>query len=131
MSIQTSPKGFSASKCDVGNGIFSKSQDFLVKLFGNFGIFLDSFGIFVWKFLGNFSKGFYCRNFLGTIFWEKFFGHNFFERIFRRIFSEDFFRGFFRRIFLEAFLEGIFWKEFFVYKFVCQDFGVMEENFNP
>ena len=35
---ETSPKGFSASKCDVGYWIFSKSWEF--------------FGNFFWKFLG-------------------------------------------------------------------------------
>ena len=39
---KTSPKGFSASKCDVGNWIFS-IFDFFEKLFGNS---LDFFGIF-------------------------------------------------------------------------------------
>ena len=75
---KTSPKGFSASKCNVGNGILSKSQEYFRKLFGNFldffGNFLN-FNEFFWKFLGNFSKGFFWRNFLA-----KFFG-----RIFGRI----------------------------------------------
>ena len=44
---QTSPKGFSASKCDVGDWIFSKSYEFFENLFGNF---LDFLG----EFFGNF-----------------------------------------------------------------------------
>ena len=97
---KTSPKGFSASKCDVGNWIFSKSWNFLRKcldifwnlwgiffiflffwkLFGNFWNFI--FLIFFSKFLGNFSEGFFWEDFLGGFFWEDFFG---------RIFWEDFF----------------------------------------
>jgi hypothetical protein len=33
---ETSPKGFSASKCDVGNWIFSKSYEFFGEFFENF-----------------------------------------------------------------------------------------------
>ena len=33
--VKTSPKGFSASKCNVGNWIFSKSWEFFVEFFGN------------------------------------------------------------------------------------------------
>jgi hypothetical protein len=54
---ETSPKGFSASKCDVGNWIF----------FG--GFFKKLIGIF-W------------RIFLGGIFWEEFFGRIFWEEFF-------------------------------------------------
>jgi hypothetical protein len=63
----SSPKGLLASKCDVGNCIFSKSYEFFQKLFGNF---LGS----LWIFFGNLSGGFIWRIFLGEIFWEKFFG---------------------------------------------------------
>ena len=49
---QTSPKGFSASKCNVGIWIFSKSQ----KFFGFFG------KIFWEDFLGGFLGGFFWRN---------------------------------------------------------------------
>ena len=59
--VKTSPKGFSASKCDVGNWIFSKLEIF-EKLFGNC---LDFFGIF---------GGFFWRIFLGGFFWRNFFG---------------------------------------------------------
>ena len=41
--LLTSPKGFSASKCDVTNWMFSKSYEFFEKLFGNVWIFLDFF----------------------------------------------------------------------------------------
>ena len=49
-SRKTSPKGFSASKCDVGNWIFSKSKELFEKLLENF-----------------------LEDFLGGIFWEDFF----------------------------------------------------------
>ena len=52
-----SPKGFSASKCDVGNWIFSKFKDFFEKLLGKF---LD--------FVGEFFGGFFGRMFLGGFF---------------------------------------------------------------
>ena len=59
---QTSPKGVSASKCDVGNWIFSKS---FLDFFGKFlEIFLELFGGFFWR---NFLKEFFGRNFLGGI----------------------------------------------------------------
>ena len=83
----TSPKGFSAFKCDVGNWMFSKySKKFEFLL----GIFLD-----------------FLRNFLGIFleFFGGFFGRNFFGEIYGWIFLEDFFG--------RNFLEGIFWKEFF------------------
>ena len=67
----TSPNEFSASKCDVGNWIFSKSSDFFEKLLGNF---LDFFG-------GIFWEEFFGRNFLEGIFWKEFLGE-----IFVRIF---------------------------------------------
>jgi len=54
---KTSPKGFSASKCDVGN------------YFQNLRIFLGNF----WDFFG----GFFWRNFLGGIFWLDLFGKNY------------------------------------------------------
>ena len=52
---KTSPKGFSASKCDVGNWIFSKSYKF--------------FEEFCWRnfFWWNFLRGFFGRIFLGGI----------------------------------------------------------------
>ena len=55
-SRKTSPKGFSASKYDIGNWIFSKSKDFFEKLLGKFldfgGNFLEDFfgGIFLEEF---------------------------------------------------------------------------------
>ena len=72
LSMETSPKGFSASKCDVGNWILSKSWEFFEKLFGNFMIF----GEFIKNFLAIFWE------FLGGTFWEKFFGKKISGRIF-------------------------------------------------
>ena len=65
---KTSPKRFSASKCDVGNWI---------PIFKILEVFLGNF----WEFLGNFFWGIVCeeffvRNFLGGIFWEEFFGNS-------------------------------------------------------
>ena len=46
---ETSVKGFSASKCDVGNWIFSKSKDFFEKSVGKFLDFVgEFFGEFFW-----------------------------------------------------------------------------------
>ena len=42
---KTSPNGFPASKCDVGNWIFSKSSEFLGNFLGIFGEFLG----FLWE----------------------------------------------------------------------------------
>ena len=83
---QTSPKEFSASKCDVGNRIFSKSKDFFEKLHGNF---LDFLGNFLEDFLGGifweeFLEGIFGRNFFGRIFLEEVFGRNFWEDFFGR-----------------------------------------------
>ena len=47
---------FSASKCDVGNGIISKSQDFLVKWFGNFGIVFGFFWNFCFEIFREFIR---------------------------------------------------------------------------
>jgi hypothetical protein len=80
----TTPKGFSATKCDVGNWTFSKSKEFFEKLLGKF---LDFLG----NFLENFLGGIFWEEFLGGIFWEEFFWKN----IFGRNFWEDFFGGFF------------------------------------
>ena len=85
--IETSPKGFSASKCDVWNWIYSKLGIF-EKLSGNF---LNFFGIF-WGF---------CFGFFLDFVWRNFVGRNFFGRIF----SGGFFReDFFGRIFLRGIL---------------------------
>ena len=74
----TSPKGFSASKCDVGNWIFSKSKEFLRNCLENYWIFLGFFWRifleeFFWK---NFFGGSFWKEFLGGIFWEDFFWRN-------------------------------------------------------
>ena len=54
---RTSPKGFSASKCDTGS----------------------------WEFLlGNFLEDFFGRNFLEGIVWEEFLGRIFLEEFFGR-----------------------------------------------
>ena len=68
-SVITSPKGFSASKCDVGNRIFSKSKAFFEKMLGKF---LD----FVGEFFGGFFGRMFWGGFFGRIFWEEFFGRN-------------------------------------------------------
>ena len=97
---KTSPKGFSASKCDVGNWIFSKSWEFLG---GNF------LGYF---FLRNFWEEFFERIFLGEIFCEVYFGRNFLGGFFGR----NFLGGIFRRNSLSTFLklfEIRIWKGFF------------------
>ena len=97
---KTSPKGFSASNCDVGNWIFSKSQEFFEKLIGNF---LDFLGIFLEDFFGGtFFEEFIGRNFLGGSFWENNFG-----RIFLR---ENIWEDFFWR----TFWGGTFWEVLFI-----------------
>ena len=58
---KTSPKRFSASKCDVGNWIFSKSWEF-------FGTFLE----YLWEFFGVFAD--FLGNFLGNVL--EFFGNS-------------------------------------------------------
>ena len=69
-----SPKGFSASKCDVGNWIFPKFQKYVEKLFG---IFLDFGGNFREFFRRIFWEEFFWEKFLGGFFWEDFFGRIF------------------------------------------------------
>ena len=93
MAEWTSPKGFLASKFDVGNGIFSKLYNFFEILFG---IFLDfcgeCFGTFL-EFLGDFFGNFledFCEDFLREMFWGDFLGGG-------------------------IFLGGVVWEEFFVY----------------
>ena len=73
LSVLTSPKGFSASKCDVENWIFSKYWNFLGILLEFFWNFFGIFWVFFWKFFGNFLGIFweFFGNFLG-IFWEFF-----------------------------------------------------------
>ena len=89
--VKTSPKGFSASKCDVRNWIFSKFREIVWNFFGllreffskNFlgGVFgKDIFGRNFWEDF--FGRNFGVRNFLGVIFWELFFGRNFLGGIF-------------------------------------------------
>ena len=67
--IQTSPKGFSASKCDVGNWIFSKLGTFLEIVRKFFGFLRDFFE----ELLG-FFLDFFWKYFLGGFFLEDFFG---------------------------------------------------------
>jgi hypothetical protein len=64
----TSPKGFSASKCDEGNWLLSKSWNI-------FGIFLD--------FLGEFFMQIFSGEIFGRIFWEDFFGGILWEELTR------------------------------------------------
>ena len=80
----TSPKEFSASKCDVGKWILSKSWVF-VKLIGNFMEFFGSLLRIFWEFIGNFWEEFFERNFLGKVFGKKFRGGFFRRTIFGRI----------------------------------------------
>ena len=69
------------------------------------------------KFLGNFTAGFFWRNYL-----EEFFERNFFGGFF----WEDFFGGFFWRIIGSFFLH---WNRLVCQDFgFCQDFGVMTEG---
>ena len=63
MTAKTSPKGFSASKCDIGNWIFSKLGIF-EKLFG---IFLDFSGMFGGNVL-DFLEDFFGEDFFGGFF---------------------------------------------------------------
>ena len=90
--VKTSPKGFSASKCVIENFIFSKSQEFFEKQYGNFlENFFEFFGFFFgifWNFLeffgeflcnifgGIFLVEFFGGIFLENFFWEEFFGRN-------------------------------------------------------
>ena len=77
--IKTSPKLFSASKCDVGNWIFSKLWIF-EKFFGNS---LDFLRKFLEDFMGGFLEGFFWEDFFGGGFlWEDFLGGIFLGRIF-------------------------------------------------
>ena len=76
MREKTSPKGFSASKCDVGiffHFYFEIVKEFFRIIFG--GIFLAEF---------------FWRIFLGGFFWRIFL-EDFFGRIIGRIFWEEFF----------------------------------------
>ena len=82
--MKTSPKGFSASKCDVGNWIFSKLGTFWEIVGKFFGLFRD-FGGNVFGFFLDFFWGMFWEEFLGGVFWE-----DFWEDFFGRIFWEDF-----------------------------------------
>ena len=75
---KTSPKGFSASKCDEGNWIFSKSYDFFEKWFENFWIFFEIVLEFILEFFWRiFWEDFFWWKFLGDIFWEDLYGRKF------------------------------------------------------
>ena len=102
---QTSLKGISASKCDVGNwtfslgiGYFQNLRNFLRNCLKFFGKFLEFKKIFFFEFLGNFPKtkrnlfgGFFERNFLEEIFLEDFFWEDYFEDFLGGILREKFF----------------------------------------
>ena len=79
MYLKTSPKGFSASKCDIGNWIFSKLGIF-EKFLGNSLVFLGIFFLdFSWILFGGiFLEDFFWRIFLEDFFWRIFFGGIFF-----------------------------------------------------
>ena len=66
-SMSTSPKGFSASKCDVGNWIFSKLGTFWEIDWNFFRFFQDFRRVFLGIFLEFFSEEFLGRIFLGGI----------------------------------------------------------------
>ena len=108
--MKTSPKGFSASKCELD---FFKILVILCESVWKFlGFcleiaveFSNFFGIFL-KFLGNFSEGFFWRNHLAEFFDRNFFGG---------FFLEDFFGGFSGGFFWEDFFGGPLLEEFFVY----------------
>ena len=68
---KASPKGFSASKCEVGNWIFSK-----------LGIFEKFFGFFLDFFWGFFWRNFFERFFFGRIFWRNILEGFFWEECF-------------------------------------------------
>ena len=70
---KTSPKGFSASKCDEGNWILSKSQKSFENFFGNF---LDFLGNFLGILQEDFFEGIYLEEFFGRNFLGGFFGRN-------------------------------------------------------
>ena len=79
-------KGFTASKCDVGNWILSNCQKIPWFFQKFFGISQENFlrGIFWEDFLGGFLGGIFWRTFLRGFFWE------FFSGVFLwRIFWED------------------------------------------
>ena len=104
--IKTSPKGFLASKCDVGNWIFSKLGTF-EKFVRNS---LEIFGGFFWNF-----------------FWRNLFG-GFLEGLFGGCFGRIFWRNSLFTLWKSA--------KSFEYKrdwCFCQDFVSMEKegNFNP
>ena len=76
---KASPKGFSASKCEVGSWIFSKLGIF-EKFFGFFWDFFWDF--FFLDFLGEiFLKDFFWGGFFLGIFWKDFFGRNAFVKV--------------------------------------------------
>ena len=104
--MKTSPKGFTASKCDVGNWIFSKSWEF-------FGIFLGILWECFWNSLGMFWEFF--GNPLGIL--QEFFGDTF-------GILWEFFREFFGNSLGNSL--GILYK-FFGNSFVCQDFGFFQD----
>ena len=66
-------KGFSASKCDVGNLISSKLGTFREIVWKFFGFFRDFLGGIFWIFLEEFFGKIFCEDFLGGFFWEEFF----------------------------------------------------------
>ena len=81
--LKTSLKGFSASKCDVGNWIFQNLRNVLRNYLEIFWIFSgilreDFFGGNFWEiFFGRiFWGGFFREDFFGTIFREDFIGRN-------------------------------------------------------
>ena len=100
---ETSPKGFLASKYDVGNWIFSKSFFFWNCFWNILEFFLNFLLIFFAIFL---------EDFFGGIFWEKFFGRIFWEDLFGRIFGMNYLGQ----------ILCLYWNWL-----VCQDFGFCQD----
>ena len=97
----TSPKGVSASKCEMGillNLNLKQGIKVILYLHSFFkGFFLEFLGEFFWNFLDNFFGGmfmkeFFARNFLRGIFLEEFFERNILGGFFwRNFWGEEFF----------------------------------------
>ena len=79
--VKTSPKGFSASKCDVGNWMFSKLGTFW-EIFCKFFGFFQDFRFFFRIFLGIFFGGIFREDLFGRIFLGGFLGGFFGEEFF-------------------------------------------------
>ena len=78
--IKTSPRGFLASKCNVGNWIFQNLRIFLESFWNFFkSIFFE--GCFLRDFLGGLLRRNFVQDIFGRISLEELFGRNFLEGI--------------------------------------------------